>query len=75
LIQALQATDGDLSQKDVAIKAMEGATIDSPRGRWKMSKSHNPIQDFYLRKVEDGENKVIGTAWDALEDPGTGCSL
>jgi branched-chain amino acid transport system substrate-binding protein len=40
-----------------------------------MSKSHNPVQDFYLRQVENKENKVIGVAAKALADPGTGCKM
>jgi branched-chain amino acid transport system substrate-binding protein len=54
---------------------MEGAVIDSPRGKWTMSKTHNPIQDMYLRVAEKGENKVIGVAAKALADPGTGCRM
>jgi len=57
------------------IAAMESAVIDSPRGQWKMSRAHNPIQDIYLRRVEKGDNKVIGVAWKALEDPARGCRL
>ena len=75
LIKALEETSGDLSQKTQAIKAMEGAEIDSPRGVWTMSKSHNPIQNFYTLRVENGINKVIGTAWEGLEDPGVGCGV
>mgnify|MGYP006972424277 FL=1 len=47
----------------------------SPRGKWTMSRQHNPVQDMYLRVVEKGENKVIGVAAKALADPGTGCRL
>ena len=55
---------------------MEGATIaDSPRGSWKMSKAHNPIQDIYLRQVKNGENLVLGVAAKALEDPAQGCRM
>jgi branched-chain amino acid transport system substrate-binding protein len=54
---------------------MEGAVIDSPRGKWTMSKSHNPVQDIYLREVANKENKVIGVAAKALADPGTGCRI
>jgi branched-chain amino acid transport system substrate-binding protein len=75
LIKALQETSGDLSQKVKAIQAMEGAEIDSPRGAWKMSKSHNPIQNFYTMKVRNGVNEVVGTAWENLEDPAVGCDL
>ncbi len=75
LIQALQKTGGDITDREAVIAAMEGAVIDSPRGQWTMSKAHNPIQDFYLRRVENGDNKVIGVAWSALEDPARGCSM
>ena len=75
LMQALQASGGDITDRAALIAAMEGAVIDSPRGRWTMSRAHNPIQNFYLRRVENGDNKVLGVAWSALEDPARGCSL
>jgi branched-chain amino acid transport system substrate-binding protein len=75
LVQGANAVKGDLSNKQALYKAMESTTIDSPRGKWKMSKSHNPIQDIYLRKVENRENKVIGVAAKQLEDSGAGCKM
>ena len=75
LAQALEKAKGDIGNQKAMIAAMEGAVIDSPRGPWKMSKAHNPIQDIYLRRVEKGDNKVIGVAWKALEDPARGCKL
>ena len=75
LIQGANAVKGDLSAKPALYKALEGATIDSPRGKWTMSKAHNPIQDIYLRRVENKENKVIGVAAKALADSGAGCRL
>ena len=69
------AVKGDLSSKPALYKALEGATIDSPRGKWSMSKSHNPVQDIYLRVVENKENKVLGVAAKALADSGTGCKM
>jgi branched-chain amino acid transport system substrate-binding protein len=75
LIQGANAVKGDLSNKKALYAAMEGATIDSPRGKWTMSKSHNPIQDIYLRQVVGKENKVLGVAAKALADPGTGCRM
>jgi branched-chain amino acid transport system substrate-binding protein len=75
LRQGLEKTKGDVADRGAVIAAMEGAVIDSPRGSWKMSKAHNPIQDIYLRRVEKGDNKVIGVAWKALEDPARGCRL
>ena len=75
LIKGANAVKGDLSAKPALYKAMESATIDSPRGKWTMSKSHNPVQDMYLRVVENKENKVIGIAAKALADSGAGCKL
>ncbi len=75
LVQGANAVKGDLSAKAAVIKAMESATIDSPRGKWTMSKAHNPVQDIYLRQVENKENKVIGVAAKALADSGAGCRM
>ena len=75
LVQGANAVQGDLGKKAELYKAMEGAVIDSPRGKWTMSKAHNPVQDIYLRQVVGKENKVIGVAAKALSDPGTGCRL
>jgi branched-chain amino acid transport system substrate-binding protein len=75
LIQGANAVKGDLNSKPALYKAMEGATIDSPRGKWTMSKAHNPVQDMYLRVVENKENKVLGIAAKALADSGAGCKM
>lgn len=75
LSQGAAAVKGDLSAKPALYKALESAVIDSPRGKWTMSKSHNPIQDIYLRQVENKENKVIGIAAKALADSGAGCKM
>ncbi len=75
LMQGANAVKGDLSSKPALYKAMEGATIDSPRGKWTMGKTHNPVQDIYLRQVENKENKVIGVAAKALADSGAGCKM
>lgn len=48
---------------------METAVIDSPRGKWTMSRAHNPVQDMYLRVVEKGDNKVLGVAQKAVIRP------
>jgi branched-chain amino acid transport system substrate-binding protein len=75
LVSGLAATKGDTSNQPALIRAMENATIDSPRGKWTMSKAHNPVQDIYLRQVVGKENKVIGVAWKALADPARGCKM
>ncbi|SPR96311.1 ABC transporter substrate-binding protein [Cupriavidus taiwanensis] len=69
------AVKGDMTRKADLYKAMGGARIDSPRGTFTLSKAHNPVQDFYLRKVDGRENKVSSVAVKALADPARGCRL
>ncbi|TFY98596.1 ABC transporter substrate-binding protein [Ramlibacter rhizophilus] len=75
LVQALAAVKGDTSNKKALYQAVEKQAVDSPRGRWTFSNSHNPIQDFYLRRVENKDNKVIGIAARNLADSGAGCRM
>jgi branched-chain amino acid transport system substrate-binding protein len=71
----LTAVKGDVSRKDAFAAAVEKATIDSPRGKFKLGPNHNPVQDFYLRQVGSKENKVVGIASKGLTDPGRGCKM
>jgi len=75
LIVGMNAVKGDTSKRAELVKAMEAAKLDSPRGSLALSRSHNPIHDIYLRKVEGKENKVIGVAVKNLADPPRGCKL
>lgn len=71
----LEAVGGDISQEEALHAAIAGATIDSPRGPFTLSKSHNPVQDIYLREAKGGLNQVAGIAVEKLEDPSAGCSM
>lgn len=71
----LAAVKGDAKNSDGFAAALTKATIDSPRGKFTISKAHNPVQDFYLRQVSGKENKVVGIAIKALADPARGCNL
>ena len=71
----LRAVNGDLNQRPLLIRAMAAAEIDSPRGKITLSPSHNVVQDFYLRQVQNGENNSIGLAAKALSDPARGCTM
>jgi len=75
LITGMNAVKGDTAKRAELVKAMETAKLDSPRGPFALTRSHNPIQDIYLRKVEGKENKVIGVAVKNLTDPPRGCKL
>ncbi|MDI9335797.1 MAG: ABC transporter permease, partial [Gammaproteobacteria bacterium] len=54
---------------------IQKATIQSPRGTYKMSRAGNPIQDIYLREVKNKENRVLKVAIKGLADPAKGCKL
>jgi branched-chain amino acid transport system substrate-binding protein len=71
----LAAVKGDAKKTAEFAAALEKAKIDSPRGAFTVSKSHNPVQDFYLRQVVGKENKNVGIASKALADPGRGCKV
>jgi branched-chain amino acid transport system substrate-binding protein len=71
----LTANKGDKKNRAALVKAIEKAKIDSPRGVFTLSPSHNPVQDIYLRKVEGNVNQVQGIAVKALADPGRGCRM
>ena len=75
LAAGVDAVKGDMDADKTLFAAMRGARIDSPRGAFTLSASHNPVQNIYLREARGGENKVIGIAAEALADPGTGCKL
>ena len=71
----LAAVKGDVKKKAEFADAVRKAKIDSPRGPFTVSASHNPVQDMYLRQVSSKENKVVGIASKALADPGRGCKM
>jgi len=71
----LAAVKGDLAKKADFAMAVEKAKIDSPRGPFMVGKSHNPVQDIYLRQVSGKENKLVGIASKGLADPARGCKM
>lgn len=75
LSAGLNAAGGDFSKREALIKGMEKAKIDSPRGQFTLSKAHNPVQDIYLRKVENKENRMVGIVAKGLADPALGCKM
>ena len=75
LAAGLDAVKGDVKQRDALVAAMGKATIDSPRGKFTLSSSHEPVQDIYLRKVEGNKNQYVSVAVKALADPSPGCNM
>ncbi len=75
LAAGIQATRGDPTAEAAFARGVRASRIDSPRGAFTLSPSHNPVQNMYLREARGGENRVIGVAAEALADPGTGCRM
>ena len=71
---AVEATGGNLKDKDALRKALMAADFDSVRGRYTYGNNHMPIQNFYLREVvEDSEGrwttKIVKTVFKNHQDP------
>ncbi len=75
LAKALDKVKGDTGAQKELIAALESARIDSPRGPFRFSRAHNPIQDIYLRQVKNGQEVVLGVAMKDAEDPAAGCAM
>jgi branched-chain amino acid transport system substrate-binding protein len=69
----LQAVKGDTRKKAEMIKAMESAKLDSPRGPLSFSKSHNPVQDMYVRVASGNQNVMTDVIVKGLADPSPDC--
>lgn len=70
-----KAVGGDFKKRAELNAAIGKASFASPRGPFKLSASHNPIQNFYLRELRDGANKFMGVAAENVSDDTTGCKL
>jgi branched-chain amino acid transport system substrate-binding protein len=75
LAVGLEAAKGNIEDEAALYKAMRGAKLESPRGPISISASQEVVHNIYLRRAENGLNKVVGIAAPALADPGTGCKL
>jgi branched-chain amino acid transport system substrate-binding protein len=71
----LNAVKGDLSKRDALTAAMRKVTVDSPRGKFTISPSGNPVQDMFIREAKGNDNEYRGVAVKALADPGRGCRI
>jgi len=75
LAAGLNAVGGNLGKRTEMLYAMGKTVVGSPRGKFAMSTSHNPVQDFYIREAKGNYNVVTGIAVKALADPGRGCKM
>ena len=51
LDKAIAAVDGSVTGEKLTAALGQVGEIDSPRGAWRFSETHNPIQKYYLREV------------------------
>jgi len=75
LARGLDAAGGDISRQGEIIRAIETMTVNSPRGAFRLSDSHSPVQDIYVREVRDGANRLAGVAAHAVGVPSSGCVM
>jgi branched-chain amino acid transport system substrate-binding protein len=75
LAQALDKVQGDTSAQKELIAALEGAHTESPRGPFRFGKTHNPVQNVYVRQVKGGREEVVGLAQKDADDPAFGCAM
>jgi branched-chain amino acid transport system substrate-binding protein len=75
LAAALDKVQGDVGAQKELIAALETARIESPRGPFRFSRAHNPVQDIYLREVKGGKQVTLGLALKDAEDPAVGCAM
>jgi branched-chain amino acid transport system substrate-binding protein len=71
---AVEATGGNLKDKDALRAALKAADFDSVRGRYTYGNNHMPIQNFFLREVvEDSAGrwttKIVSTVFKNHQDP------
>ncbi|WFM71683.1 ABC transporter substrate-binding protein [Halomonas sp. CKK8] len=75
LAQALEAVGGDTADRDALIQALAEVELQSPRGPLRFSASHHPIQNIYLREIQDGRHEVVDVAHEQLEAPDGDCQM
>lgn len=65
--EALDATGGD-TDSDAVISAMEEVEFESPRGPMELDENHNPVQNIYIREVQEVDGGVDNVIIDTIED-------
>ncbi len=58
LILGLQAVKGNDENLDNLVSAIEKLDFQSTRGRFRFGPEHNPVQDYYLRRVEKVDGRL-----------------
>ena len=59
--QAIDAIDGDVSDRDAFLAAVREAEVVGPRGPVKLDEYDNPIQNTYISRVERVDHPKLGS--------------
>ena len=66
---ALQATDGDASDKDKLAAAMAKVQLQAPRGPFRFDPvTHNPIQNVYICEEQEKDGRMVTATIDVRKD-------
>jgi branched-chain amino acid transport system substrate-binding protein len=72
--EAVKKLNGDTSDKEKLIRALEDVKFNSPRGPFEFDKdTHNVIHDIYIRETKEQGGQVVNTILDKITrvtDPG-----
>ena len=72
--EAVKALNGDVSDKQKLIRALEDVKFSSPRGAFEFDKdTHNVVHDIYIRQVAQQGGKYVNQIIDKVgrvSDPG-----
>lgn len=71
----LAAVAGDIAKRKEMHAAMAKASFASPRGPFRLSSSHDVVQNYYLRELKGGANGYLGVAAKELSPETAGCKL
>ncbi len=72
VILGLEAVKGKIEDVDKVVEAIEKLDFISTRGRFRFGPEHNPIHDYYLRRVEMVEGKLQNVVVEVFKDVGQG---
>ncbi len=74
IVEAVSKTQGNTTDKEALVKALEGVKFQSPRGPFEFDPAtHNVVQNIYIREVKDVSgtlHNVVLETYKAVRDPG-----
>lgn len=73
LALALEKTKGDIANQPALTQAIRGVEFASPRGPFRFSCAHNPIQNMYAVEVKEQRLVTLGVCGADVTDPVAGC--